>query len=71
MAQRKKHSPNFKAQVALEAVKGEQTLAELASQYNLELGTLCCQLYYVARMEHRRSLIPRPVEHPEGTRFPG
>jgi putative transposase len=35
MAQRKKYSPNFKAKVALEAVKGEQTLAELASQYSV------------------------------------
>lgn len=35
MAQRKKHDPNFKAKVALEAVKGDQTLAELASQYGV------------------------------------
>jgi len=35
MAQRKKHDPNFKAKVALEAVKGDQTLAELASQHGV------------------------------------
>ena len=35
MAQRKKHDPNFKAKVALEAVKGNQTLAELASQHGV------------------------------------
>ena len=31
--------------------------------------TLCCQLYYVARIARRRSLIPRLVGHPKGTRF--
>ena len=35
MAQRKKHDPNFKAKVALEAVKGDQTLAELANQHGV------------------------------------
>lgn len=29
---RKQHSPQFKAKVALEAVKGEKTIAEIASQ---------------------------------------
>lgn len=28
---RKRHTPEFKAKVALEAMKGEQTLAELVS----------------------------------------
>lgn len=35
MTQRKKHDPNFKAKVALEAAKGEKTLAELSSQYGV------------------------------------
>jgi len=35
MVQRKKYDPNFKAKVALEAVKGDQTLAELASQHGV------------------------------------
>ena len=33
--QRKKHSGAFKAKVALEAVKGERTLNELAAQFEI------------------------------------
>ena len=32
---RKRYSPEFKARVALEAIKGEQTLAELASRHGV------------------------------------
>ena len=32
---RKKHPPAFKAKVALEAIKGEKTSAELASEYEV------------------------------------
>lgn len=32
---RKRYVAEFKAKVALEAIKGEQTLAELAARYNL------------------------------------
>jgi transposase len=32
---RRKHSPVFKAKVALEALRGEKTIAELASQYEI------------------------------------
>ena len=32
---RKRYSAEFKAKVALEAIKGEQTIAELASRYGL------------------------------------
>jgi transposase len=32
---RRKHSPSFKAKVALEALKGEASLAEIASRYEV------------------------------------
>jgi transposase-like protein len=35
MSKRKNHSPEFKAKVALEALKGERTVAELANQFGV------------------------------------
>ncbi len=35
MSKRKQDSPEFKAKVALEALKGEQTVAELASRFGI------------------------------------
>ena len=35
MSKRKNHSPEFKAKVALEALNGGRTLAELASQFGV------------------------------------
>ncbi len=32
---RRNHSPQFKAKVALEALKGEQTMAELAQRFDV------------------------------------
>ena len=32
---RRKHSPSFKARVALEALKGEDSIAEIASRYEV------------------------------------
>ena len=41
MAQgRRKHSPAFKAKVALEAVKGEETVAQLAARYEVHPGQI-------------------------------
>ncbi len=36
--ERRKHSPTFKAKVALEAVKGEETVAQLAARYEVHPG---------------------------------
>ena len=38
--ERRKHSPAFKAKVALEAVKGEETVVQLASRYEVHPGQI-------------------------------
>ena len=38
--ERRKHSPAFKAKVALEAVKGEETVAQLAGRYQVHPGQI-------------------------------
>ena len=38
--ERRKHSPAFEAKVALEAVKGEETVAQLATRYEVHPGQI-------------------------------
>ena len=38
--QRRKHNPGFKAKVALEAVKGEETVAQLAARHQVHPSQL-------------------------------
>ena len=37
---RRKHSPAFKAKVALEAVKGDETVVQLAARYEVHPGQI-------------------------------
>ena len=38
--ERRKHSPSFKAKVALKAVKGELAVAQLAARYEVHPGQI-------------------------------
>ncbi len=38
--ERRKHSPAFKAKVALEALNGEETMAQLAARYEVHPGQI-------------------------------
>lgn len=37
MSKRRQHHPEFRAKVALEALKGEETVSELASRFGVHL----------------------------------
>ena len=49
MTKRRKHSPAFKAKVALEGIKGEETVAQIAARYEVHPGQI--QAWKKALME--------------------
>jgi len=39
--QRQKHSDNFKAKIALDAIKGIKTLAQISSKHHVHQSQIC------------------------------
>ena len=64
---RRNHSPAFKAKVALAAIRGEKTLAELAQQYDVHANQITMwksQLVDSAADVFGSGLAPREVPPP-------
>ena len=57
---RRKHTPAFKAKVALEAVKGEETVAQLAARYQVHPSQI--QAWKKALAEGAASVFGNPQE---------
>ena len=57
---RRKHSPAFKAKVTLEAVKGQETVAQLAAWYEVHPGQV--QAWKKALVEGASSVFPNGKE---------
>lgn len=55
--QRRKHNPAFKAKVALAAIKGEQTIPELAQQYGVHPAQIHALLSAVGFPTWKRTLL--------------
>ena len=78
MSKRKQHAPAFKAKVALEAIKGEETISELASCFGVQdrlRGRSCSRSGTSAALSHqperdRRSRPGESVAHRRSHRHP-
>jgi len=57
MSKRKQHRPEFKAKVALEALKGEETISELASRFGIH-PTMIHQWKRIRRLMRLMGLMP-------------
>jgi len=69
MTKRKNHSPEFKARVALEAIREEMTLAELSKKYSVhptQIGTWKrAAIEYMATAFTRRGAAPEQINAAE------
>ena len=61
---RRNHSPAFKAKVALAAIKGEKTLAELAEQFDVHPNQITTVALAAAGRRAPASSAPAPKAEP-------
>ena len=63
MTKRKNHSAEFKARVALDAIRGEMTLAELSKKYGVHSGQI--STWKRAALDNMTSAFQRRGRDPE------
>ena len=64
MAKRKTHTPEFKAKVALEAIREEMTLAELSKKYGVHPNQSLSQALQQYQPDLARCPAYRPSRYP-------
>ena len=57
MTKRKTHSAEFKAKVALEAIREEMTLAELSKKYDAASTGMLFHLYLIVDIFSRKAVV--------------
>ena len=63
MPVRKQHNSGFKAQVALEAIKNQRTIAEIASEYGVPTSQV--NKWKWQALDGIPTIIPLPRSHPD------
>ena len=58
---RRNHSPAFKAKVALAAIKGDRTLAQLSEQFDVHVNQITIWKDQLLEACHRKSSSVRPA----------